>query len=304
MPAEGPPASPEATPAATVGAALRAAAEELRRAGVETPRLDAECLLAELLGVDRLGLVRALRDPLDPRGQTDLRTLVRRRGAERVPVAQLVGRREFWSLSLQVTPDVLIPRPETETLVEAALALLPDPEAPAEVLDVGTGSGAVALAIARERPRARITATDVSPRALAVAARNARALGLVDRLTFGRGSCFEPVEPGRCFDAVVSNPPYLAESEREVAPELAHEPAQALYAGPDGLDVLRALVDGVGAVLSPGGGVALEVAPPQADIVAERCRRVGLQQVSCYCDLAARPRVVVARRPAGRVGSP
>lgn len=275
---------------------LRASAAQLRACGIETPRLDAECLLASVLGVERSELYRDLYRPVSPQGGASFRELVRRRALERVPVAQLLGRKEFWSLSLAVSLAVLTPRPETETLVEAALALLPEVSAPAAVLEVGTGSGAVALAIARERPAARIVATDVCPEALALAGANARALALEDRLTLLLGRGFEPVS-GRRFDVVVSNPPYLADSERGFRPELVHEPETALFAGPEGLDVLRELVEGVGAVLVPGGGVALEVAPAQAAVVAAGCRRAGLEDVACLPDLAGRPRVVRARKP-------
>jgi release factor glutamine methyltransferase len=235
--------------------------------------------------------------PASPGERDAFRELVRRRADERVPVAQLVGGKEFWSLPLLVTADVLSPRPETETLVAAALERLPERDTDARILDIGTGSGAVALAIARERPRARITATDVSPAALKVAERNARELGLEGRIELAEGSLFGPVV-GRRFELVVSNPPYLAESERsQLAPELAHEPDVALFAGPDGLAVLRELVAGATAFLAPGGGFALELAPNQAPIVAHWLCEAGLGDVVTHRDLAAHPRVVSARGP-------
>ena len=161
---------------------------------------------------------------------------------ERVPVAQLVGVKEFWSLPLKVTRDVLVPRPDTETLVTAALDLLPDPEARATVLDVGTGSGAVALAIAVERPRAHLVATDISQAALEIARENADVHGVADRIRWAWGSLFEPVA-GQRFDAIVSNPPYVAESQRgELPPELAHEPEEALFGGEDGTALLAELI--------------------------------------------------------------
>jgi release factor glutamine methyltransferase len=196
-----------------------------------------------------------------------------------------------------VTADVLSPRPDTETLVAAALEQLPERDTDARILEIGTGSGAVALALAHERPRARITATDVSPAALKVAERNARELGLEGRIEFAEGSLFGPVV-GRRFELVVSNPPYLAESERsQLAPELAHEPEVALFAGPDGLAVLRELVAGATAFLAPGGGFAVELAPDQAPTVAHWLREAGLGDVITHRDLAARPRVVSARGP-------
>jgi len=264
--------------------------------GIPGARLDAECLLACALGVERVRLYIDYDKPVNEAERARFRELVRRRAGERVPVAQLTGVKEFWSLPLAVGPQVLTPRPETETLVQAALEQLPDREAEARVLDVGTGCGAVALALARERPRARITATDLSEAALALARSNAEALGLSERVRFLQGASFEPVA-GERFELVVSNPPYVAESRRsELPPELAHEPATALFAGPDGLRVLRELVRGAGAVLAPGGALALELAPDQASAVAGWCRQAGLLEVTGHRDLAGRPRVVTARR--------
>jgi release factor glutamine methyltransferase len=265
--------------------------------GIETPRLDAECLLAFALGVDRMRLYLDFDKPASPDERTAYRELVRRRADERVPVAQLIGGKEFWSLPLLVTSDVLSPRPDTETLVAAALDRLPGREVEARILEIGTGCGAVALALARERPRARITATDVSPAALKVAEQNARALELADRIEFAEGSLYGPVL-GRRFELVVSNPPYLAESERsQLAPELAHEPDIALFAGRDGLAILRELVDGCADFLAPDGGFAVELAPDQAPVVAQWLREAGLGDVVTHRDLAERPRVVSARGP-------
>ena len=265
--------------------------------GIETPRLDAECLLASALGVDRMRLYLDFDKPASPGERDVYRELVRRRADERVPVAQLTGVKEFWSLPLGVTADVLSPRPDTEALVAAALDRLPERDTDAQILDIGTGSGAVALAIASERPQARITATDVSPAALKVAERNARELGLEDRIEFAEGSLYGPVL-GRRFELVVSNPPYLAESERsQLAPELAHEPDVALFAGQDGLAILRELVEGCTAFLAPDGGFALELAPEQAPTVAQWLGEAGLGDVITHRDLAQRPRVVSARGP-------
>jgi release factor glutamine methyltransferase len=276
---------------------LRWTTQYFAERGIETPRLDAECLLASALGVDRMRLYLDFDKPASPDERDAFREWVRRRADERVPVAQLVGGKEFWSLPLLVTADVLSPRPDTETLVAAALERLPERDTDARILEIGTGSGAVALALARERPRARITATDISPAALKVAERNARELGLEGRIEFAEGNLFGPVV-GRRFELVVSNPPYLAESERsQLAPELAHEPDVALFAGPDGLAVLRELVAGATAFLAPGGGFAVELAPDQAPTVAHWLREAGLGDVITHRDLAARPRVVSARGP-------
>ena len=281
----------------TVLELLRWTTRHFEARGIDTARLDAECLLAFALGRSRLELYLDFENEVPPEARTRFRELVRRRGGERVPVSQLVGRKEFWSLSLRVTGDVLTPRPETETLVEAALALLPDPEGQPRVLDLRTGSGAVALALAKERPGARITASDISSAALQIAARNADELQLSDGICFVEGSLFAPVE-GERFDLVVSNPPYLARSvSQELAPELAFEPEAALFAGDDGLAVLRPLVSQVSGVLRPAGGVALEVDPGQAERVAAWCAQAGLEQIQILRDLAQRLRVVVARRP-------
>jgi release factor glutamine methyltransferase len=276
---------------------LRWTTQHFTEREIETPRLDAECLLAFALGVDRMQLYLDFDKPASPAERDAFRELVRRRADERVPVAQLVGGKEFWSLPIRVTADVLSPRPDTETLVAAALERLPERDTDARILEIGTGSGAVALAIAHERPRARITATDISPAALKVAEGNARDLGFEDRIEFAEGSFFGPVI-GRRFELVVSNPPYVAESERsQLAPELAHEPDVALFAGPDGRDALRELVAGVAAFLAPGGIFAVELAPDQAPIVADGLSEAGMEDVVTHRDLAAAPRVVSARAP-------
>jgi release factor glutamine methyltransferase len=263
--------------------------------GIESARLDAECLLAHALGTSRLALYLEYDKPVLPQERTAFRELVRRRGAERVPVAQLVGRKEFWSLPLAVTSAVLTPRPETETLVEAVLARLPDAEGEYRILDIGTGAGPIALALAHERPKASVVATDVSPAALQIAAENADQLRLSDRVRFAEGRLFDPVA-GERFDAVVSNPPYLARGA-EVGPELAHEPAEALFAGEDGLEVLRPLAAGAHDALREGGWVAMEIDPGQAEVVAALLAEAGLEGIEILRDLARRPRVAVARRP-------
>jgi 16S rRNA G966 N2-methylase RsmD len=183
---------------------LRWTSQHFAERGIETARLDAELLLAHVLDCDRLRLYVDHDKPIGEAERARFRELVRARAGERVPVSILLGRREFWSLPLAVTRDVLTPRPETETLVAAALDALPDREAEWAVLDVGTGSGAIALAIAHERPKARVTATDVSAAALAVARANAEALGLAERVRFLEGSLFAPVA-----DALAAGEPFV-----------------------------------------------------------------------------------------------
>ena len=206
----------------------------------------------------------------------------------------------MWSLPLRVSRDVLVPRSETETLVAAALDLLLDAEAPWRVLDVGTGSGAVALAISRERPGSVITATDISQEALKLAQENAERVGTAERIRFLEGDGLDPVW-GETFDLVVSNPPYVPEGDREgLAPELAHEPPQALFGGPTGLDVLERIIAGVSKVLAPGGALALEHGPDQSEPLLCLCAEAGLTQPVTHRDLGGRLRVVAARKPAGK----
>jgi release factor glutamine methyltransferase len=279
----------------TIRELLHWTTEHFASRGIGSARLDAECLLAHVLGVDRLRLYVDFEAPVGAGDRASYRALVRRRANERVPVAQLVGEKEFWSLPLKITRDVLVPRPETETLVTAALDLLPDRETRARVLDVGTGSGSVALAIAVERPRAHLVATDISQAALEIARENADVHGVADRIRWARGSLFQPVV-GQRFDAIVSNPPYVAESQRdELPPELAHEPEEALFGGEDGTALLAELVAQGGAMLVPGGGMAVELAPEQASRVADWCREGGWTDVKTYRDLNQRLRVVSAR---------
>jgi release factor glutamine methyltransferase len=280
----------------TVLELLRWTTQHFQERGIDTPRLDAECLLAHALGCDRLRLYVDHDRPVDEGERARFRELVRERAQARVPVAMLVGTREFWALPLRVTRDVLVPRPDTETLVAAALDAFPDRDAELAVLDLGTGSGAVALAIAHERPKARVTATDVSPAALAVAADNAERLGLADRVETLEGSLFEPVA-GRRFDLVVSNPPYVAERDAaSLAPELAHEPRMALFAGVDGTDLLRAIAAQVGESLAPGGRIFVELDPAQAEAMAGWLAAAGLREIASHRDMAGRVRVVSGRR--------
>lgn len=281
----------------TVVALLRWIEAYFKENALDSPRLDAECLLAFALGLERIELYLQHDKPVTDAERAGLRELVRRRVRERVPVALLTGRKEFWSLPLAVNADVLVPRPETETLVEVGLGFLPDREGEYRILDVGTGSGALALALAHERKKARVLATDVSPAALAVAEGNAQRLGLADRVRFAAGSLLEPAA-GQEFDLVVSNPPYLREAEAgDLAPELAHEPAAALFAGSEGTELLAPLVAGVRDLLATSAGFAVELAPDQAERVAGWCRDAGLSEVRIVPDLAGRPRVVAARGP-------
>jgi release factor glutamine methyltransferase len=266
--------------------ALDSAVVGLSAAGVDTPRLDAEVLLAHVLDVDRTALFLDPGRGLTPSHAGAFRELVRRRQG-REPVSHLVGLRGFRHLELAVDARVLTPRPETEHLVEAALGL---PRG-VRVADVGTGSGAVALALKDERPDLEVLATDVSTDALDVAHQNAAALGL--EVAFFHGDLLDALGAGVRVDAVVSNPPYVADGTR-LPPEVArHEPAVALFGGPDGLEVIRRLVPQ--AVARGARLVALEVGAGQAGAVGALLREAGMTDVAVVPDLAGIERVVVGR---------
>jgi release factor glutamine methyltransferase len=266
--------------------ALDSAVVALQAAGVDTPRLDAEVLLAHVLGVDRARLVIDRDRPVEGGAVRAFQDAVRRRSVGREPVAYITGTRGFRRLDLVVDARVLIPRPETETLVEAALGLPPG----ARVVDVGTGSGAIALALKDERPDLDVVATDASAAALDVARANANRLGL--DVAFVVGDLLDGVEGA--VDAVVSNPPYV-EDGAPLMPEIArHEPAAALYAGADGLAVIRRLASRAGA--SGARFLAFEVGMGQAAEVADVVRAVGFAETEARRDLAGIERVVVGRR--------
>jgi release factor glutamine methyltransferase len=266
--------------------ALDSAVIALTASGVDTPRLDAEVLLAHALGIDRLTLLVDRDARVEGGAVRVFQNAVRRRSVGREPVAYITGVKGFRHLDLRVDPRVLIPRPETETLVEAALEALPRG---ARVVDVGTGSGAVALALKDERPDLDVIATDVSEDALAVARANAERLDL--DVAFVHGDLLEAVGE---IDAVVSNPPYVEDSA-ELAPEIVrHEPALAVRSGPEGLDVLRLLVP---AAAAHGAGVlAVELGAGQAEAVERLARESGFARTERRADLAGVDRVVVAWR--------
>jgi release factor glutamine methyltransferase len=254
----------------------------------DSPELDAEVLLSTVLGITRTALIVRAGEEVAAESERAYRELIARR-AEGEPVAYLTGRREFWSLPLKVTPAVLVPRHETELLVELALKLLPKAEA-RSVLDLGTGSGAVALAIASERPHARVAGVDVSPAALGVARDNSRSLGLAN-VTWRLGSWFDAV-PGERFDLVVANPPYVADGDPALE-SLAAEPALALLAGPRGLDALAAIVADAPRHLAPGGSLLLEHGSTQPLEVARLLEENGFYDVRSELDFAGLPRVTL-----------
>jgi release factor glutamine methyltransferase len=284
------------TDLATVREALAAATDALRSAGVEDPRLDVELLLAEATGLDRAALIADSAAEMSPSASRLFGEMVRRR-LRREPVAYIVGRKGFRRIELAVDRRVLIPRPETELLVEVALE-----RAPARVLDVGTGSGAIALALADELPACAITATDTSPAALAVARANAERLGLASRVRFLDGS----LPTGEGFDLILANLPYVEETAwPALQPEVTEwEPREALLSGPDGLDAIRALIAECARPLpscgrqrtNAFGALALEVGEGQAEAVRGLLRKAGFAAVETRKDLAGIERVVMGER--------
>ncbi len=254
----------------------------------ESPRLDAELLLAKVLDLPRSALLTRHDAILTAAAARSYAAMVAER-ASGVPVAYLTGGREFWSLSLAVDAAVLVPRPETELLVERALALLAA-DAEASILDLGTGSGAVALALAAERPRARVAAVDVSPEAIAVARRNAAHLNLT-RIEWLVGSWFAPVATRR-FEMIVSNPPYIAAGDPALG-ALRAEPSLALTPGPTGLEALDCIIQAAPQYLQAGGWLLLEHGRDQAGAVAACMAAHGFGRISTATDFAGSPRVTL-----------
>lgn len=256
-------------------------------------RADAELLLLHVLQQSRSWLFMHGDDPLDMDVQTAYERLLARREAGE-PVAYITGRRGFWTLDLEVTPATLIPRPETELLVELALQHLP-PDFNGSVADLGTGSGAIALAIARERPRAKVVATDASVAALEVARRNAQRHA-IDNVSFAQGDWLAPLA-GRRFGLIVSNPPYVeAHDPHLVQGDLRFEPATALASGKDGLDDIRRIVDGARSHLDPAGWLLFEHGWNQGDAVRKLLLDAGYVDVFTAPDLEQRDRVTGGRR--------
>ncbi|MCE5333504.1 MAG: peptide chain release factor N(5)-glutamine methyltransferase [Desulfobacteraceae bacterium] len=250
----------------TVLKVLQWTAQYFASKGLSGSRADAEVLLAHVLGVERIQLYLNHDKPLAPEELALYRQLIRRRTSFE-PVQYIVGRQEFWSLPFEVTPDVLIPRPETEVLVERALELIGS--RPALVLDLGTGSGAIAVALAHERSEVRVLATDLSYPALAMAKRNARRNGVADRISFALSDLFDALADRPLFDVIASNPPYISEADFPgLAPEITrHEPHCALRAGLQGLDIVRSIIAQFRSRLKPGGSLLMEIGQGQADIL-------------------------------------
>ena len=274
--------------------ALRKSADFLARKGLERPRLEAEHVFAAALGLKRLDLYLQFERPLTAEEEARLRGLVVRRG-NREPLQHLVGRAEFRSLTLRCDRRALIPRPETEELVDLALALLPA-DREARVLDLGTGTGAIALALASERPAWKVAAVDRSDDALALARENAEACGLASRVDLGRSDWFSEVRDA--YDLAVSNPPYLTEAELASAdPEVReHDPRAALVAPEGGLADLRRILTEAPPFLRPGGWLLLETGVDHHAALAALSAELGYAEAEGLPDLSGRPRFWKARR--------
>lgn len=285
----------------TIGKVVVWATDDFKTRGIESPRLEAELLLGHVLGIDRIRILIDRDRPLSPDELARYKALiVRRRAFE--PVAYLLGQREFYGRPFRVDKRVLIPRPDTETLLEIALERTRERSLYARVLDLCTGSGCVAISLAKERPTWRITATDISSGALTVARDNAHRLGAHGNASFLEGDLFAALPKGppaqRTFELIVSNPPYIPDAEvltldRDVKD---HEPHLALKGGRDGLSLVRSIVEQAPAYLAPGGVLALEIMMGQSDDVEALLRKRGFTDVSSRKDYGGIPRVVSGRR--------
>jgi release factor glutamine methyltransferase len=284
----------------TVGKLLTWTADYLRKQGAESPRLDAELLLAHSRGCRRIELYTAFHEVVPEEIRAKFREVVRQR-AQGKPVAYLIGYREFYSMTFHVTPDVLIPRPETEFLVLAMLDLLQPSEAqsePFQVADIGTGSGILAVCAAKLLPGSRVTAVDISPAALEVAKKNAAEHEVSDRIRFVPGDLLAPLDPARQFHLILSNPPYVSQAEfDELMPDVQqYEPRQALLGGPTGTEIIHRLIEAAPSYLRPGGWLVMEVSPMIAPRVANLLREDGhYERTEVRKDLAGHARVVLAR---------
>jgi len=281
----------------TVGRLLTWTTDWLAGKGSDSPRLDAEVLLAHVRGCPRIALYTAFDDVVDEAGRTRFRGLVKRRG-EGEPVAYLVGSREFFSLAMAVSPAVLIPRPETEGLVVRAIDLCRPLESP-RIADVGTGSGAIAVALAKHLPKAHLVATDISADALAVAQANVTRHALDSRIELVGCDLLDSPSAAGPFDCIVSNPPYVSSDEFAGLPRDVrdHEPKSALVAGPTGVEVVERLVEAAESRLTKGGWLLVEIGPATvAAAEAIIARRPGLVPGPTLADMAGLPRIVQARK--------
>lgn len=280
----------------TVAEARRALTDAFRRAGFDTPELDARLLVGEALGLDHAGLAASAQRTLDAREQAALDALAARR-LSREPIARILGRKEFWGLNLQVNAATLVPRPDTETVVEAALAAIDTTGGrtrPLRIADLGTGTGALLLALLSELPQALGIGTDISLDASKAARNSAAALGLGTRAYFVACDFGTALAGG--FDLVVSNPPYVKSGDiAALAPEVQHDPRRALDGGADGLACYRAIAADAARLIAPGGHLVVELGQGQAAAVAEIVAGAGLAPMPARTDLSGIPRALAAR---------
>lgn len=276
----------------TIASLVKWAIDDFRTRGIENPRLDAELLVAHALEIDRMRVILDGARPLEGAELDKLRSLVKRRRAYE-PIAYLRGTREFYGLQFRVDKRVLVPRPDTETLVDVALARSTHVSMCMRQLDLCTGSGCVAISMARQRPTAQVVATDISLDALTVARDNALRLGAYN-VAFAQGDLFEPLARARPFDVITANPPYIPSADiAELMPDVReHEPKLALDGGTDGLDFVRRIVEAAPKHLEPGGLLALEIDSKEAAETAELLVKAGFTDVRIARDLAKLERVV------------
>ncbi|MBX3128224.1 MAG: peptide chain release factor N(5)-glutamine methyltransferase [Polyangiaceae bacterium] len=284
----------------SIGRVAAWAQEDFRARGFDSPRLDAELVIAHALGVDRIRLILERDRPLSPAELAGVRELIkRRRGGE--PVSYILGSREFYGLPFRVAPAVLIPRADTETLVEVALAATRARSMHGALLDLCTGSGCVAIAFARQRRTWRVTGADIEEAALEVARHNALRLGVLPNVDFVQGDLFDAVASPRRFDAIVGNPPYIPSTlVEQLDPGIRDfEPRIALDGGADGLDIVRRIVSGAAERLTPGGSLALELHYDQAERVSALLAAAGFGEIAVHRDHAGHQRVVSAKQGHG-----
>jgi release factor glutamine methyltransferase len=273
----------------------------LSAAGITNARLDAEVLLARIIQKDRVWLITHRDDVLDDKNQLDFDETIRRR-AKREPLQHIIGNQEFWGLEFKVTPDVLIPRPETELIIEAALSVVEDRNRQVMIIDLCTGSGCIAVSLAKELASAHVIATDASERALAVARENARDHGVADRIRYLEGDLFDPLEEldirGR-VDIIVSNPPYVRTGDLPtLQPEVRdYEPAMALIAGPEGTEMAMKIIQLAPEYLKKSGALIMEMGLGQAEALTRIVEATGAySKLEILKDLAGIERVIVARK--------
>lgn len=279
----------------TVQRILEWTAGFLKQKGIESPRLEAELLLAHARKCPRIRLYTDFTEIVSESDRAIMRELVQRR-ARREPLAYIVGTKEFYGRAFDVGQGVLIPRPETEILVDVCLERIPRDES-RQIIEVGFGSGCISITIARQRPQCEILATDISSQAMEIASRNVARYDVGSRVTLVAGDVLEPVlQTGRKYDGLVSNPPYIRDDERStLEPEVAvHEPPEALYAGQDGLNIVRRIVQQAPAVLKPGAFLALELDPAQCSTAVSLLTSAGFETVSVRRDLSGNERIVEA----------